>query len=318
MKILIIRLSSIGDILLTTPIIRALKTHLPDAELHFLLKPQYQELLQYNPYVDKLLFYRSPLWRMVRSLPSYDVVLDLHRNWRSLFLRLRGRRRYTFPKANWKKWLMVRTKYPFQVEHVVNRYAVALKPLGISLDEGGVDFFFPPELEEAVSLDSYYAIGLSGSYPTKKWLWEYYVEVIDKVAMPVVLLGGASEMKEASQIIASVKEKGKVLNLVDKLSLLEVGAWIKRARLLITHDTGLMHMGATLKTPMITLWGNTVPEFGMTPYRGGPHVLFENPFVPCRPCSKLGFQECPKKHFLCMRSIKPELVIAQVQAWLDD
>lgn len=313
MKILLIRLSSIGDILLTTPILRVLKTKLPNAEIHFLLKPQFRELLQYNPYVDQLIGYTPPLFKMIYSLPSYEVVLDLHNNFRSFFLRQRGKRWYTYPKVNGKKWLMVQIKYPYRIAHVVERYAAVLKPLNLTLDDEGLDFFFPPEYEERVFLKNYYAIGLSASYPTKKWPWEHYVEVINHTTLPVVLLGGPTEQEEAAQITHHVPDEKKVLNLTGKLSLLETGAWIKKAKLLITHDTGLMHMGAAVKTPMVTLWGNTVPEFGMTPYKPGKHILLENPFVPCRPCSKLGYRKCPKNHFLCMKSIKPYVVITTMR-----
>ena len=312
-KILIIRLSSIGDIVLTTPIVRTLKTHKPKAKIHFLTKQKYSDLLKYNPNIDKLILFDGNLKETIEQLKAenYDLILDLHNNLRSLIIKFSLRvPAYTFPKENFKKILITKFRSRKPVSHVVLRYAEVLKPLGIPLDNRGLDFFIPADIDEKIkqSLEfpKYNAIVLGGTYKTKKWLPEYYVELINKIGLPVVLLGGATEVPEAEIISKSLQVPYK--NVVNTASILESAAYLKYSNVVITHDTGLMHIASAFRKPLLTIWGNTSPLFGMYPYKTK-FVVAENRELSCHPCSKLGYDACPKKHFKCIKELTPDIVL---------
>jgi heptosyltransferase-2 len=134
------------------------------------------------------------------------------------------------------------------------------------------------------------------------------------------LLGGKTETDEAQEII-SKSERSDSLNLVNQLSLNGSAYVTQKAKFLITHDTGLMHIGAALKVPILSIWGNTIPEFGMYPYYGDeqiPHIIQEIKNLSCRPCSKIGYAACPKGHFKCMEQQSVKEIISKVEELLKE
>lgn len=323
-KVLIIRFSSIGDIVLTTPVIRSLKAGLPEVEIHYLTKAAYAGLLQPNPHISQLHLLTNDNWKpLLRQLKAerFDHILDLHHNLRSLRIKLSLRRPATsFDKKNLTKFRMVRFKTPkLQVPHIVERYGKTLHALGLTLDEGGLDFFLPPEAESRARVllsetgwtTTPLAVVLGATYATKRWLPEYFADTLEAYQQPVILIGGPDAREEARIIREQVKVP--LLDAVGNYSLAEAAALMKACHAVLTHDTGFMHIAAAMQLPVYSLWGNTVPEFGMTPYRS-PHVILETPDLACRPCSKIGFDQCPKGHFRCMRDLKPEQVLAALKA----
>lgn len=316
MKLLVIRLSSIGDILLTTPILRALRENLPTAEIHFLLKKPYMPLLTTCPYVDRIIPWGDPL-----DLSTYEWIIDLQKNLRSIPFRFRARRYTTFPKKNFAKWLWVRGWTQKPISPIVDRYAMALAPLGISLKSKNLEVFpTRHEIEEAyhkiTALPSdrlLWGLGLSATYPTKRWLPGYFLEIAHKLRGSVVLLGGEKEKKIASYLESRLQVP--YLNAVG-VELRETIALMCHVRGIFTHDTGLMHIARALGLPGVILWGNTSSVFGMGP-------LPEEPFLPlevhlsCRPCSKLGYKHCPKGHFSCMRALTPDWVLRRAQSFFE-
>jgi len=318
-RFLVIRLSSMGDIVLTTPILRALREKYPQAEIHYLTRQAYTALLQHNPHLSAL-----HVWPPSEGLraTAWDGVIDLQKNlrtWRLRFL-LRYKRWTTFPKKNLRKWLSVRLRRPFPVAHVVRRYGEALRPWDISPDSlGPLEIYVPVEVRARVraQLDEVHAgpwlaFGLGGTYPTKKWPPLYKLYFINKLGWPVILLGGSAEAEEA----AFLQEKAEVPVVVGagRYSLLETAAAIAESALVISHDTGTAHLAAAFRKPTGVLWGNTVPAFGMTPWQT-PHLNLEVPGLSCRPCSKLGFAKCPRGHHNCMRALTPDYVLYQVKAF---
>ena len=329
MKVLIIRFSSIGDIVLTSPVIRSLKQGLPAVEVHFLTKAAFRSVLEHNPYIDQLHLLEGKLGEVLTPLKahSFDYILDLHHNMRSWRVKqaLRGKA-FTFPKGNWDKYRMTRFKArDIRLPHIVERYGATLQPLGITLDNEGLDFFLPPEAEASAAaiwdtrqhrdfVNSYLAVVLGASYRTKRWVPKYFPELLNAYGHPVLLLGGQDTREDAALIERGLKVG--CINRVGKDSIPVAAALMKQCHAVLTHDTGFMHIAAAFGMQIYSLWGNTVPEFGMTPYKT-PHEILEVKPLSCRPCSKLGFDDCPQRHFKCMKQLTPEYVLQRMQA-IDD
>ncbi len=305
MKILIVRFSSIGDIILTTPVVRCLKKKFPDAEIHFLTKPKYKSILENNPYIDFLHVLDKPLFQKGFELRGigFDLVIDLHRNLRTKILNaILSTTNYSFDKLNFEKWLMVNLKMNLLPKvHIVERYMETLVELGVSNDGGGLDYFLPSTIFVKNIPDNYLVFAIGANHFTKRLPNEKIISICKLINKPIVLLGGQEDEQNGVEI---AKLSGThVLNLCGILSLNESAFVIKNSDKVITHDTGLMHIAAAFNKEIISVWGNTIPDFGMTPYYGKAAIRnsqFEVENLNCRPCSKIGFHKCPKDHFNCM------------------
>ena len=314
MKILVLRFSSIGDIVLTTPVVRQLKMQVPQAQVHFATKPAYAGLFEASPYVDKLHLLRGSLAELVRELRAerFDFVVDLHNNLRSRLIRLQllGVLGRSFDKLNWQKWLLVNTKLNYlPAVHIVDRYRGAAAPLGIRDDGGGLDYFIPPgqEVEVATTLPTgfapgqYVAVAIGAQHATKRLPVEKLIELMARLApRPVVLLGGPEDESTGHLIEQASAATTLVFNGCGQFSLHQSASLLRQAQFVVSHDTGLMHIAAAFNKQIFSVWGNTVPEFGMYPYRTAFEAL-QVPGLACRPCSKIGFAQCPQGHFKCMR-----------------
>lgn len=281
------------------------------------------QVLENNPYICRIIGFNGNLTEISLRLrkENYDLIIDLHKNLRSIFLRIMlTKPSVSFKKLNFRKWLMVRFKIKcLPQKHLVERYFEALKKFGVNNDFQGCDFYLDESsIEKAdqilaeAKLTEFYTIVLSGTYYTKRLPNEKILQIIELLEFPVVLLGGRDECKIASEIIA---ETGKqVLNLCGKTDIKLSAAIIYRSKAILTGDTGMMHIATALDKKTITVWGNTIPEFGMFPYRGGEHPwalrqhIFEVKGLKCRPCSKLGKNACPRKHFRCMNDQDVSLI----------
>ena len=323
-KILIIRFSSIGDIVLTTPVIRAVKQQVPNVELHFLVKKSNEILLKSNPYIDVIHTYKGDLRSLLPELKAekFDYIIDLQNNIRShkITRKLRCPHR-TFPKHNIKKMVLVRAKINFlPAVHIVDRYFKAAKDLGVKNDGKGLDYFIPEEdIFDIQDLpagfeDGYIAVAVGAAHATKRIPVEKIVEIGSQIYKPLVLLGDKNDSKTAELIVSQLNEK--TLNLCGKFNINTTASVVAQSDGVLTGDTGIMHIAAALGKPIASLWGNTVPEFGMYPYPkpGAPKArIFEVNSLACRPCSKLGFKKCPRGHFKCMNLISSY----EVADWLN-
>lgn len=324
MKVLIIRFSSIGDIVLTTPVVRCLKNTIGlDAEIHYATKAAYSALLKNNPYIDKVhSLDQVGLWNLIRRLQreAFDFVVDLHHNQRSFLVkRMLGKPCRSFDKLNMQKWLLTSLKVNRLPDvHIVDRYMAATAPLGVENDNKGLDYFLAPEhqsMPECIPVtfqNNYIAFGIGGRHATKRLPNEKIIHVCQKLNMPVVLLGGADDMDNGDIIASSCNDM--VFNACGLLSLDQTAYMLSKAARVITHDTGVMHIAAAFKKPIISIWGNTIPAFGMYPYMPGyAHLsnMVEVQGLTCRPCSKIGYSKCPKGHFDCMNRIDIDQIIQQ-------
>ena len=320
MKILIIRFSSIGDIVLTTPVPRCIKTQLENAEIHYATKVQYQTILENNPYIDKVFLLKDDLNELINKLKAenYDVVLDLHNNLRTRILKWKlGVRSYSFNKLNIEKWLMVNFKINKLPElHIVDRYLETAKTLGVKNDALGLDYFIPEKDEvpwdwfPETHRDGYVAYAIGAQHETKKLPISRMIELCKKIDGPIVLLGGKEDFENAERVRNAFGNGSStiIFNACGKFSLNQSADIVRKSDVIFSHDTGLMHIAAALKKEVYSIWGNTIPAFGMYPYRTKYQSL-ENKNLDCRPCSKIGFQKCPKGHFKCMNELRFDFLL---------
>ena len=313
MKILIIRFSSIGDIVLTTPVIRALKKQL-NAEVHFLTKIQFAPVVASNPYLDKNYSLHGNLNGLIRELrqENYDLIVDLHKNIRSYRLRLALKvKTLSYRKLSVEKFLLTKFGIDFMPKrHITLRCLDALKPLGVVDDGAGLDYFIPPNDE--VTLDQlpvphrggFIAIVIGASYYTKKLPLEKLKELCAAINDNVVLIGGKEDFTEGEAVAAIQPEK--IYNACGKFNLNASADLIRKSRMVISHDTGMQYIASAVGKKILAIWGGTSPKLDVEPYYGSQsnlnrHKNFVVPGLSCQPCSNFGTKTCPKKHFNCMR-----------------
>lgn len=319
-KFLVIRFSSIGDIVLTSPVVRTIKLQIEDSEVHYCTKIGYQTLVKDNPYIDKCFFLEKDLNDLIRQLKAekYDYIIDLHNNLRTRLIKLRlGVKAYSFDKLNWEKWLLVNLKIDRMPDlHIVDRYLATLNRFGVKKDNFGLEYFIPhkdiveKEWLPKTHRKGYVAYAIGAQHATKKLPVARMIELCRKINRPIVLLGGKEDQEAGQQIenyflqadIQASDCRTVIYNACGQYNLNQSASILKQSTVVFSHDTGLMHIAAALKKMIYSIWGNTTPLFGMYPYQTK-YVVLENNQLSCRPCSKIGYSKCPKGHFKCMNDI---------------
>lgn len=315
-KFLIIRFSSIGDIVLTTPVIRCLRKQYPDAEIHFLTKHAFRNIVEHNPYINKIHTLGDSLELMLHELATeeYDHIIDLHHNLRTVRIKkfLKKVKSYSFNKLNVEKFILTNFKInTLPKKHIVDRNLECIASLGVVNDGLGLDYFIPA-MDQVKNDDiptshmhGYIALVIGAALATKKLPLHKLKELCAAIDHPIILLGGKEDYEDGKAI--AKQDEIKIYNACGKFNLNESADLVKRSKLVITHDTGLMHIAAALQKPVISIWGNTVPAFGMYPYYGKRSTIqydvVEINKLWCRPCSKIGYNKCPLGHFKCMENI---------------
>ncbi|MGL6268834.1 MAG: glycosyltransferase family 9 protein [Chitinophagaceae bacterium] len=326
MKFLIIRFSSIGDIVLTTPVVRCLKKQLPGASIHFLTKKNFGSILESNPYIDQIHFLEDDMDSLINQLrkEKFDFVIDLHNNLRTIRVKQALKiKSYTFEKLNVQKWLMTNIKWNILPNnHIVDRYLKTISHFGVVNDGAGLDYFIPSEKEMVYSelpeifKQGYVGIVTGAAHATKRIPIHKLSEICKALGLPIVLLGGKEDQK-TGELLAGL-DPDKILNACGIYSINESACLVKKARVILTPDTGLMHIAAAFHKPIVAVWGNTVPQFGMYPYYGhfpSASINMEVAGLSCRPCSKIGYEACPKKHFKCMEEQDVATIIKKIRSF---
>lgn len=317
-RIGIIRLSSLGDIVLITPIIRCLYSQLDQPELILLTHKDMLPLFEHNPYLHRVIAYNSS--EPEKSAAEFlgcmlDLIVDLQKNLRSSYLKLGfGLPVLTFSKQNVRKWKMVNLKNKAICRHVVLRMLQGLNGLGISDDGLGVELHLPAEEEPAdgrrQQLGDYIVIGIGSAHATKAMSMDFLSAFLERQTLPCVLLGGPDDQVKGEALQAKFPER--VLSLCGKTDLLTTAFWIRDSAHVVAGDSFVMHVAACFAKPMDVVWTNTVPEFGMEPFYGTAQSFrakyHQASELNCRPCTKTGFSACPKGHFRCMNRISAWIV----------
>jgi ADP-heptose:LPS heptosyltransferase len=314
LKILVVRFSSIGDIVLTTPVVRMLKKQL-NAQVHFLTKSAYVSLLKNNPYIDSVYQIDDSINEVIGDLKkeNYDYVIDLHNNLRTQILKFRlGIPAKSFNKLNMEKFMLTSFKLDKMPKiHIVDRYLETVKHLGVKNDNQGLDFFLSANDKMDINIfpKNYIVFVIGGQHATKILPNEKIISIIKKVNKPVLLIGGPEDAHRGEEI---AKACDKVVNTCGKYSILQSASLVQQATMVVTHDTGMMHIAAAFNKKIYSVWGNTVPEFGMYPYlESEQSKRIEVKGLNCRPCSKIGYDKCPKGHFKCMQEIDENLFLSE-------
>lgn len=314
LKFLIIRFSSIGDIVLATPAIRCLKQQMPGAEVHFLTKKKFKAVTVANPYIDKFHYFDNDFSETIKAIRTeeYDYIIDLHKNLRTL--------RLYFETDTKTKWLSYRklsvqkfllTKWHINTMpgiHISKRCLNALESLGIKDDGRGLDYFIPAdEAIKNTDLPLSHRMGfmvmvIGASFYTKKLPVPKLQELCQSINHPIILIGGKEDIPEAEAIAAV--DPIKIYNACGKFSLNESADITRQAKLVISHDTGLQYIACAFQKKVLAIWGGTSPKLDVEPFYGtsqeAKHINYIVHALPCQPCSNFGTRTCPKKHFKCM------------------
>ncbi len=304
--------------MLTTPVIRCLKEQVEDAEIHYATKKAFLPLLRANPYIDKIHVLEDNLHALIQELKieEYDYVIDLHRSLRSQWIKSRLRiMSFTLHKINFARFLMIRFKINrLPDKHIVDRYLDTVRVFNVRNDGKGLDHFIPKEDEVSLSglpesfREGYIALVAGAQHGTKQMPPEKMVDICRRLELPLILLGGKREEALGRQIDEQTGDN--VLNACGKYNINQSASLIRQSRLVITHDTGLMHIAAAFKKKILSVWGHTIPEFGMYPYQPDPaSKIFEVKGLSCRPCTKIGKEKCPKDHFRCINDIDNDAIV---------
>lgn len=315
MKILVIRLSSIGDIVMMTPAVRCLKLQ-QNTDIHFLTKQAFTGLVSSNPYIDKVIPYEKGK-AFIKQLKQekYDYVVDLHNNLRSTRIRMKLKCPHSkINKLSIHKQVLIHTGISNLPNlHVAHRAIDALAHFDVTDDEKGMDFFLNPGTEnKAENLGKpFVSLALGTTHFTKNIPYEKLETLIKNSPLHVLLLGGPKEKEIGEKLEQSYPHS--CTNMAGKTSLQESALLIRESKYFIGGDTGMLHIACALKVPTISIWGATIPEYGVYPYYGEkevPHFVNEVS-LKCRPCSKHGSAKCPKKHFNCMNIQNMDIIASQ-------
>jgi ADP-heptose:LPS heptosyltransferase len=315
MKILVIRFSSMGDIIYTTPVVRCLKKQLPGAEIHFITKPAFKYIYDNNPYVDKLLLLKPSLSDTIDDIKAegYDHIVDLHNNMRTAIIKLRtGIKSSTYKKQTIRKWLSLKFNLKLVPPvHLVDRYMKAVAVLNVVNDHEPIDYYIKAnhQLDKLLPpshQNNYIAFIIGATHFTKRMPNEKIISLCREIGLPIVLLGG-DDVKENGDVIQQALGS-QIYNACGITSLDKSVFLVSKAAKVIGFDTGLTHIAEAFKVPIVSVWGGTVPELlGVQPYQVN-EVLVAGIELPCRPCSKFGLPVCPLGHFKCMYDIPNEQI----------
>ena len=311
-KILVIRLSSLGDVVLATSAVKALKKKFPDSHLSFLTKSAYAGVLKYNPHVDEILEYEKirPLRRAGRTLKEagYDLVADLHANPRSFLLShwAKPARILRYDKDIFGRRMMVwfKTGLSSPPRSVSEKYLDALAPLGVPADDRLPEIFTAPEDEKTADEllkecgvgkgDLIIGVNPGGRAFTKKLPSKKYAELCNALCRKLpgarfVLFGDDKDIEDASAVAGAMGEAPAIT--AGRTSLPVACALVGRCAAFITNDSGLMHVAVALKVPVLAFFGATVPQFGFFPLGEKDRIVQAT--LKCRPCSLHGGGKCP-------------------------
>lgn len=328
MKILVIRFSSAGDIILTSPFLRALRRRYPEARVDFAIKEEFAPLVEHSPHVDRLI--RLPagaglrvLMRLKSTLIAeiggeYDIVFDLHDSLRSRHLRFGlGRQVSVVRKPTLAKWLLVRRKIDRlqPIVPIALRYLETGRSFGIEDDGDGLELHVGGTLAPITSSPGRPTIGIApgARHYTKRWPAERFRALAESLVATtnarVVLFGAEGDRGLCADIARGLPDS---VNLAGRSTLLEAAAACDVCDVIVTNDSAMSHVAAARRRPVVAIFGSTVRQFGFAPFRT-PSVVVENEGLYCRPCTSIGRESCPETHFRCMLELDVDRVAHAVR-----
>lgn len=342
-KTLIIRLSSIGDVILATPLARILREKLPSAQVDFLVKREYAPLVRHNPHLSSVIELDTQsgfehlrgLRKRIRQ-EHYDLIIDVQGNLRSVFLRTGSSENLvSVNKRKLARFLLINFKWNVyrSAPAVCVRYLETLRRFPLFDDGKGLEVFIPKEISDHVrqhlestglgNCENVVGLCPGSRHATKRWLQERFAQLaitlIKEERMGVFLFGGLGDRELCAsierQIMESTGNQESIANFAGVFSLLETAVAMDACDVVVTNDTGLLHLAAARKRKVVAIFGPTVKEFGFFPY-GTESKVFEHAGLYCRPCTHVGGKVCPEGHFRCMKDTSVDDVLSGVRSFL--
>lgn len=308
MRLLFIRFSAIGDIVLASPAFRCAKEQLPGVEIHLVTKHSMRAVTEANPYIDHFHYLAGDFGALITELKAYkfDYIIDLHKNLRSFRIRAAlGVPVLAYDKLSVEKFLLTK----FQINRMPNRHISlrsvdALAPLGVVFDGKGLDYFIPEKVQvPALFSAGYVALVIGASFATKKLSLDSLKQLVKLIPHPIVLIGGPEEKADGAEL--AMLDPDRIVNTCGTYSLHESAALVRDARIVISHDTGMLYIACAFEKNVIAIWGATSPALQVEPLmpeNAKTHVFQAIvPNLTCQPCSNFGTKTCPKGHFNCMK-----------------
>jgi ADP-heptose:LPS heptosyltransferase len=322
MRILLIRLSSIGDIVLCSAAIRCLRKRFPEATIDFLTKASMSDILKADPNINHIVHWEGSPANIAKQIVSseYSHVIDLQDNLRTRILEQwlpANIQVIRYNKHRIRRTLSVWFKKNFYHGHVAEQCLLAMASLGVQNDGLGLQYHIAPEDKITINdvpfthKAGFAVLCIGATHFTKRMPEHKWAELIQKIRMPLLLIGGESERAIGDRL--ADLDSFKVINKCGVYTLGQSASAIQLSKFVITHDTGMMHIAAAFDKKTLSIWGGTIPELGFAPYLKSPEksILIEEKQLSCRPCSKYGRSSCPKKHFKCMEQINIDRLISQ-------
>ncbi len=319
MRLLFIRFSAIGDIVLASPAFRCAKEQLPGVEIHLVTKHSMRAVTEANPYIDHFHYLAGDFGALITELKAYkfDYIIDLHKNLRSFRIRAAlGVPVLAYDKLSVEKFLLTK----FQINRMPNRHISlrsvdALAPLGVVYDGKGLDYFIPETVQvPALFPAGYVALVIGASYATKKLSLDSLKQLVKLIPHPIVLIGGPEEKADGTEL--AMLDPDRIVNTCGTYSLHESAALVRDARIVISHDTGMLYIACAFEKNVIAIWGATSPALQVEPLmpeNAKTHVFQAIvPNLTCQPCSNFGTKTCPKGHFNCMKQQDLQEIARQV------
>lgn len=335
-RIVVFQTAFLGDVILTLPLIQILKRNFPSSEIDVVTTPVASSLLYNHPSISHVIQYdKRKTQRGISGIISlaqklrllqYDAAVVPHRSFRSAtVIALSGiKERIGFSNASGKFFYNHIVEY-VKSKHEIERNYALLSPFGIRVNQKELPSLYPSLNDintvnkflferEILQQESLVAIAPGSVWNTKRWLIERYVQLAHMLAddgAEVVIIGGKEDVELGRAIREAARHK-KIHDATGKLTLLQSAELIGRCKVLVSNDSAPLHIGVAMRTPVVAIFGATVPEFGFGPY-GKNDVVVETKGLPCRPCAIHGGKKCPIGTFECMKKIEAETVYEKVK-----
>ncbi len=333
-KVLILQTAFLGDVILTLPLVQVLKKDFPGSEIDFLCIPGTSGLLGNNPYINEVIEYDKKnsgmkgLLDLMKKLrgKKYDLIISPHRSFRSALISFfsSAGKTISFDRSSAGFLYDINVPYADNV-HEIQRNLKLLTALGVA-GNGIIKPELFPGINEKERVDELLmqneitgekkiiAIAPGSVWFTKRFPEEKFAILCDLLRQldhKIVLIGGEADTGISKRIL-SMSDNKNIIDLTDRVSILESAEVIRRSALLITNDSAPLHIANSFGTAVIAIFGATVPSFGFYPY-GKNDIVIETPGLSCRPCSIHGGNKCPIGTFECMLKIKEERIYESVR-----
>lgn len=337
-KILIIQTAFLGDVILTTPLVKATRKLFPEAKLSFLLIPQTKGVFSNNPYLDDIIVYDKKrdgkklkdFFHLIKKIKQekFDLALIPHRSLRSALLAYLSKipKRIGFDRSEGFFLSTKKVKYNSLIHEIERNLSLLnqfnLEPLNVEPLNTAPELF--PSENDTLFIQRFLkdsgidekgkivAIAPGSVWQTKRWLAQRFAQVadllIEKENVKIVLVGGKEDKDLCNHIADMMERKPKVT--AGKITVLQSAVLISKSKVLLSNDSAPVHIASATRTPTVVIFGSTTPDFGFGPY-GDNNIIIQKKLY-CRPCGIHGKKKCPEKHFRCMRDITVEEVLEAV------